>query len=440
MTIRISSLITFLGLLLPGLPLDAADTNDWPEYRGPGGTGIWNQENVVEKFPEPELTPKWRAPIGAGYSGPTVAGTRVFVMDRPEDKEEERVLCFDRETGKELWAHTYPCTYEEVGYALGPRASVTIDNDRAYAIGAMGHLHCFDTATGEVLWDIDCEDAYAIDLPLWGIAGSPLIEENLVIVHIGGADGACIVAFDKNSGKEVWRALDDKASYVSPIMIEQAGERVLVVWTGARIAGMDPATGEIHWEQETPPKRWPINVSGPALDETGQRIFLTTIQEGSRLLELNQDELTMNELWARRGVSEQSTDALHSMISPPLFLGDHVYGLDSKGELRCLKAATGDRVWESTGEAVRDGIWSTIFMVQNGDRTWIFTEEGNLIIAELSPEGYTEISRTKIIDPTTFLKRRSVDVVWTHPAFAGTQVFVRNDKELICVDVGAPQL
>ncbi|MEM8955886.1 MAG: PQQ-binding-like beta-propeller repeat protein [Verrucomicrobiota bacterium] len=411
-------------------------TNDWPGYRGADRTGTWNQENVLEQFPQPELPAKWRAPIGAGYSGPTVAGDRVFVMDRPEEKEEERILCFDRKTGEQRWVHTYPCSYEEVGYSHGPRASVTIDNDRAYAIGTMGHLHCLDTTTGEVLWDVDCEEVYSIDLPLWGIAGSPLVEGDLVIVQIGGADGACIVAFDKNTGDEAWRALDDKASYVSPMMIEQAGKRILIAWTGARIAAMDAASGEIHWEMETPPKRWPINISAPVLDESGERMFLTTIQEGSRLLKLDTDELAMEQLWARSGVSEQNTDALQCMISPPLFLGDYVYGFDSKGELRCLDAATGDRIWESIGEAVRDGIWSTVFMVQNGDRTWMFTEEGNLVIAELSPEGYTEISRTKIIEPSTFLRRRSVDVAWSHPAFAGTEVFARNDRELVCVDVG----
>ncbi|MEM9481755.1 MAG: PQQ-binding-like beta-propeller repeat protein [Verrucomicrobiota bacterium] len=418
---------------LHGPPLHASD---WPEFRGTGRMGVWTEKNVVEKFSNAELKPKWSAPIGPGYSGPTVKGSRVFVMDRTED--EERVVCLDRETGEQLWVHAYPCDYKEVGFSLGPRSSVTIEGDLAWALGTMGHLHCLDATTGEVLWQKDGGKEYSIDMPIWGIAGSPLVEGGHVIVQLGGAAGACIVAFDKLTGEEVWRAFDDRASYVSPVMIEQAGKRVLVVWTAERIAGMDAATGKVFWEHPTPPDRWPINVSGPALDETGERMFLTTIGEGSRLLRLHKDELKVEELWARRGVSERKTDALQSMISPPFIRGDFIYGVDSYGQLRCLKVSNGDRVWESVDEAMPEGIWATLFMVQNGDRTWIFTEEGNLIIAELNPEGYREISRTKIIEPTTFLRRRNTNVVWSQPAFAGTQIFARNDKELVCVDVGSP--
>jgi hypothetical protein len=144
-------------------------------------------------------------------------------------------------------------------------------------------------------------------------------------------------------------------------------------------------------------------------------------------------------MWHRQGINERNTDALHCMISPPYFDGGHVYGIDSYGQLRCLDAATGERVWENL-EAIPQGRWGTGFMVPQGDRTWIVTERGDLVIARLTPQGYSEIDRAKLIEPTTPLKQRPEGtVLWSYPAFAGTRVYVRNDRELICVELGKPR-
>jgi hypothetical protein len=151
-------------------------------------------------------------------------------MDRVvEPKEQERVHCFDWKTGQAIWSHAYDCVYKGVRYPNGPRASVTVDDGRAYSLGSMGHLFCFDAATGGVLWSKDLYTAYKIRMPDWGIAASPLIDGDLVIVHVGGSDSACLMAFDKKTGKEQWKALDDRASYSSPIVITQAGKRVLCI-------------------------------------------------------------------------------------------------------------------------------------------------------------------------------------------------------------------
>ena len=406
---------------------------EWGEFRGPERAGVWEQAGVVGSFEGEVLKPLWKTPIGAGYSGPTVAGGRVYVMDLVGD--EERIVCLDAESGKELWAHAYECRYVDIGYPLGPRASVTVDGGRAYSLGAMGDFRCLDAESGKVVWEKDFAETYDVDLPVWGITCSPLVESGVVVMQIGaGRDGACVVGLEKKSGEEVWRAFDDKAGYVSPMVIEQAGKRVTVVWTGFRITGMDAATGKIYWEVAAKPNRMPINVPGPALDEKGELLFLSTFYDGSRMLKLSQDEVAAEEAWYRKGVSEKKTDALHCMISPPFVRGGHVYGVDSYGQLRCLDGGNGDRIWENI-EVVREGRWSTVFMVQNGERTWMFTEEGDLIIAELSPAGYKEIDRARLIEPTTFLKARSAEVVWSQPAFAGKRVYARNDRELVCVDL-----
>tara|TARA_R110002096_G_scaffold316010_18_gene510452 strand:- start:4567 stop:5874 length:1308 start_codon:yes stop_codon:yes gene_type:complete len=419
-------------------PLNAVD---WPEFRGKDRTGIWNQPGVLQSFPEGDAPLKrvWTAPVGAGYSGPTVAGDHVYLMDRGpagNRAQLERIVCVDRKTGAQSWVHTYPCVYSDIGYAYGPRASVTIRDGKAWALGTMGHLHCLDAKTGSVIWAHDLRQNYTVDLPIWGLTASPLVVGDVVVVQLGAmADNACVVAFEKDTGKEVWRAFDDKASYVSPIMIRQGKTDVMVVWTGFRIAGMNPADGSVYWELPTRPAKMPINVPGPALNEDGTLMFLSVFYDGSRMIELDPDKPAAKELWHRQGINERKTDALHCMISPPYLADGYVFGIDSYGQMRCLDPKTGDRIWEDQ-TAVPYGRWGTAFMVRNGDQTWMLNERGQLIIARLTEKGYEEIDRANLIEPTTPLnQRKEGTVLWSHPAFAGTQIFARNDRELICVEL-----
>jgi outer membrane protein assembly factor BamB len=310
---------------------------------------------------------------------------------------------------------------------------VTIDGGKAYALGSMGHLHCLDATSGKVLWSKDCNQLYKIRMPIWGIAASPLVEGNMVIVQIGG-EGACLVAFDKHSGDEKWRALEDNASYSAPIIIEQAGKRVLVCWTGDSVAGLDPQSGQTFWMHPFKPAKMVINIATPVIDDG--RMFLTSFYDGSMLLRLAKDSLAIEPVWARSGRDEMHTDALHSIISTPYFEGDYIYGVDSYGEFRCLDAKTGDRVWESLQPTPKSR-WSTIHMVKNGDRIWMFNERGELVIARLSPQGYEEISRAKLIAPTKVQLSMRGGVCWSHPAFADRQVFARNDEELVCASLAA---
>jgi outer membrane protein assembly factor BamB len=179
-----------------------------------------------------------------------------------------------------------------------------------------------------------------------------------------------------------------------------------------------------------------INVPTPIVE--GDRLFVTAFYDGSLMLRLRQDEPRVEKIWRRRGPSERNTDALHAMISTPYMEGDHVYGVDSYGELRCLDARTGDRVWEDL-TAVPKARWSTIHMVRNGNRMWMFNERGELIIATLSPQGFHEISRAKLIEPTTDQLEQRGGVCWSHPAYAYKHVFARNDRELVCASLAAEE-
>jgi outer membrane protein assembly factor BamB len=409
--------------------------DDWPQWRGPNRDGVWREDGVVRKFDGPQLPVRWRTEIASGYSGPTVADGRVYLTDRVTSPASvERVHCFDAMTGSEIWSHSCRCEYEKVGYSDGPRASVAINEGRAYSLGTMGHLFCFDAAKGSVLWSKDLRAEYKIRMPIWGIAASPLVENDLVIVQIGGEDNACLVAFDKILGKEKWRALNDCASYSAPIVIEQAGQRVLVCWTGDSVCGLGPSSGKLYWQHPFTPSRMVIGIATPVFQDN--HLFVSSFYDGSLLLRVNPGELAIKEVWRRKGPSETDTDSLHCCISTPLLQGDYIYGVDSHGELRCLDLKTGDRIWESL-EAVPKARWSNIHMVRNGDKVWMFNERGELIICTLSQRGFQEISRTKLIDPTEGQLNQRGGVCWSHPAYAYKHIYIRNDKELICADLSA---
>jgi outer membrane protein assembly factor BamB len=410
----------------------SASGEDWPQWRGMNRDGVWNETGVVEKFPAAEMPIKWKVEIGAGYSGPTVADGRVFVTDRlTKPTEVERILCFEEATGKPLWVKAYDCPYGRIGYQAGPRASVTVEGKVAYALGATGRVFALDVASGEVLWEKNCETEFEIDMPIWGISGAPLIYENLVILHIGGKN-ACVVALNKQTGEEVWRALPDRAQYTAPIVVKQGDTDVVIVWTGDSASGLDAKTGKVHWNFPWKPRNMPIGIATPIVENN--MVFFTSFYDGSLMLRLDPTKPTAEKVWQIAGRDERNTEALHSIISTPLFRGGLIYGCDSYGELRCLDAATGERLWEDL-TATPKARWSNIHFVQAGELTWLFNERGELIIGKLAKSGFTEISRTKILEPTLDQLRQRGGVCWSHPAFANRHVFVRNDKELVCVSL-----
>ncbi len=429
-------------------PVSMTFGEDWPQWRGPNRDGVWETKGIVDDLPEGQLPLAWSVDIGAGYCGPTVAEGRVYVMDRIADneKETERILCLDSKTGEQLWLHEYDAPYTTIHYKAGPRASVTIDEGRAYAVGTAGHFHCLDALTGNVIWKRDLVTDYDVKLPIWGIAASPLIYQNTVIEQVAGANGACIVAFDKLNGEEVWRALDEVAAYSSPVVIQQAGQDVLVCWTGDSLSGLDPKTGQVHWSHAMKPSEMPIGIGTPSID--GELIFVSSFYDGSLMIRAPKDSLTSELVWRAVGANEQSTGSksvqvgeetlaetgviygLHAMIGTSIVEDGYVYGVDSYGELRCLEAATGKRVWEDLTAVPKDR-WATIHMVRQGARVWMFNERGELLISKLSPSGLEIIDRCQLIEPTKLQLPKREGVCWTHPAFAEQSIFVRNDNRIV---------
>ncbi len=424
-----------LPVLLGWIVSVAASAEEWPQWRGPNRDGVWRESGIVDRFPSAQIAIKWRVPISAGFSGPTVADGRVYVSDRlVKPKEVERIHCFQWQTGKPLWTHSYDCTYADFGYQAGPRASVLVHEGRAYSLGAAGHLVCLDAARGILAWQHDLRTEYKIRMPNWGIAASPVIEGDLVIVQIGGQGEACLCAFDKRTGQARWQALPDVASYSAPIVVEQAGRRVLVCQTGDRVVGVESSSGRLFWAHPIPWQSWPIGIATPVVH--GDLLLISDAHQGSLLFRLDQKKPDAKLLWHRRRQNVADKKALHCLNSTPMIYREHIYGADHRGTLRCLRLLTGEQLWEDR-TVVPQGNFATIHLVRNGERTWMFNERGELIIARLTPEGFHEISRAKLIEPTLEQARLRGGVAWSHPAFAHRHVFARNDKELVCADLAA---
>ncbi len=427
---------TTLAAVLLTIGAIAIHADDWPEFRGQGRLGVWNETGILETFPEDGLAFRWRTPIHHGFSGPAVADGRVFVTDFERTRGlvgTERILCLDEATGEILWTHSWVANYAGISWDEGPRATPTVDGDQVYAVGASGILTALRVETGEVLWRTSYVEDHGADVPQWGFASSPLVDGNRVITLVGGQPDAKVMAFDRTTGTEVWRALSSVeagAGVGQPIIIEAGGVRQLIVWHPLAVSSLDPETGQVYWEQPFE-VGYDMTVATPL--QRGSDLFVTTFYNGPLMLALDNDRPDAELRWRGSSNSEILTDGLHAVIGTPIIDGDHIYGFGSYGQLRCLVAATGQRVWETqeaTGERAR---WTSAFMVRHEDRVFINNDHGDLIIARLSPEGYEEISRTSLIAPTSRPgnRRKLTYVNWSHPAYANQHIYARNDEEII---------
>ncbi|HEU4695194.1 MAG TPA: PQQ-binding-like beta-propeller repeat protein [Vicinamibacterales bacterium] len=424
---RAARLVAAVLLLLSSSLLHA---EDWPQWRGHGRLAVLNEAGLIDRFPATGLTVTWRVPVHAGYSGPAVAAGRVFVTDGRRtsgSKMVERVLALDEQTGKILWSREWETNYSglEMTFALGPRATPTVDGDLVYVLGAMGNLLALKVTDGTIAWQKNFVDDFAATIPSWGATGAPLVDGDRLITLVGGEPDAKVIAFNKRTGEELWRALssDWEPGYAQPIIVEAGGARQLMIWHPTAISSLEPATGRVLWEV---PFQVDLGMTVPTLVHSGSHLLATTFYNGARMLKLDEHKPGATLLW--RGDSF----APHSIISTPIVQGDYIYGM-SQGQLQCWELATGKQVWR-TRDLIpgRTTPFATAFFVRNGDRYFINTERGDLVIAQLSPQGYQEISRTHLIEPThPYAREPQGTVHWSHPAYANRHVIVRNDKEIL---------
>lgn len=420
--------------------------DDWPQWGGPKHDGVWRETGIVRSFPKEGPGVLWRVPIHRGYAGPSVADGRVFVFDRktPEGTAmpktafergqipgDERLVCLDANSGKVLWEKSEPMDYT-VSYASGPRTTPTIDGDRVYTLGAEGHLLCRSVADGAAVWSKNFEELPGARTPVWGYSASPLIEGELLVCLAGG-EGCVAIAFDKLSGAEKWRALSAKEpGYCPPKIIEHGGKRMLIVWHPESVNALDPGTGKELWSV---PWQLRSGLSVPSPQLSGDHLLLTAFYNGSMLLKLD-GASPPTVVWRTERESEKRTEHLNSIINSPVIANGHFYGACSYGEFRCLELLSGKRLWESLKPVglEKPSRWGTVFVTPHEDRFLLFSETGELAIANLSPSGYNEICRAKVIEPNG-IDMRQRPIVWSHPAYAMKSIFVRNDSEVARIDL-----
>jgi outer membrane protein assembly factor BamB len=271
-----------------------------------------------------------------------------------------------------------------------------------------------------------------------------------LICLTGGSDPehgrGIVTAFNKLTGEVIWSALAGKEpGYSSPIIVQAGGVRQLIVWGPDALNSLDPKTGKVLWSVPFGPAKMSLTVLTPRPyhdDQLGTLIFIATQYEGAMVVKLDEHEPKASILWKRAGKSDRKTDALHTLLSPPSLRNGHIYGIDAYGELRCLDLKTGDRLWSTFDATTYDAgeqKWAAAFLIPLGeteDRYLIANEHGDLILANLNPAAYHEISKTHLLDPTNTDPGRPV--LWCHPALADRCVFWRNDKELVCASMAAP--
>jgi len=405
---------------LPAAAVETASSStkkigeDWPRWRGPRGDGTWNGPKLSEHWPKGELKLRWWQPIGGGYAGVTVVGNNVLVAEL-RGAVFERIVCYEAATGKVRWFHgDAALLYARLDHGNGPRATPTVHDGLVYTMGATGRLNCLELASGHVRWSVDLVKEYGGRMPWWGYAASPVIFRDMVIVLPGGfpewKKNASVLALNRKTGKKIWAKLTDPSTYSTPIFIERGNRTQLVCWNPSHIRGLDAATGDLLWAvQFHVGEGWSLT-SPICYRDT---VFVSGFGSPIRLDETGR---TATLAW-------QEKRDFHNLISQPLCRDGYVYLLDQRYGLTCFELATGKKLWDDKHRVTpRDKYpQATMVWIDDADRALILNAEGELILARLNPEGYTELARAKVAGPT-----------WAHPAYAARYVYARDDHEIVC--------
>lgn len=447
--------------------------DDWPDWMGENRDSVWHETGILDKFPVNGPKVLWRQPIGIGYTGPSVSDGNIYVMDweldesrkkemdqaRKEARQEqnengekqpqplgmpgipgiERVVCLSTKDGAVVWEHRYETVYQ-ISYPNGPRTTPIIDGDLVYTLGAMGRLICFKKKNGDVVWEKELTKEYDTKHPIWGFSAHPLIHNNTLFCTVGG-DGSAIVAFDKKSGKEIWKSTTcEDIGYVPLVLFGSDSNQQLIMWHGDGLNSVNPSNGEANWDLKFPEfKAQPQSTCIAMPRIVGNRLFLSSFYDGSMLIELDENDASkFKEIYRSTKENLRNNEHLNSLLMTPHIKDGHVFGVasDSRGNgmLMCAELETGKKVWTETTSLGKGGLsFATLFIVSNGDRCFLSNDQGELIIAKLGVDGYEESDRFKLLKPTHAARGRHV--VWSHPAFANGCIFARNDEEIVCVDL-----
>ena len=381
----------------------------WTDFRGPNRAGVYTQTEIETAWPAAGLPRLWKQPVGAGYASFTVGEGRAYTVEQRRNKE--AITAYDVETGRELWAFTYPAQFDEILGGPGPRATPVYHDGLLYSLGANGDFNCLLARTGKPKWSKNILTDNAATNPQWAMSGSPLIVDDKVIVTPGGANGRSMVAYDRLTGEPIWRSLSDKAGYTSPILATLAGRRQIVWISAERAVGVTVEDGKLLWDFPFPAQMG-MNCSQPVVVDEA-RVLLSSAQgPGAVLLEITKT----GDAYAARAVW-QNNRMKNKFNSSVLYQG-YVYGLD-ESILACVDAKTGELKWKG-------GRYGYGQLLLAGSHLVVLTEEGDVVLVRATPEGHQELARFPAIQGRT----------WNIPAIDNGLLLIRNSAEMACFRLG----
>jgi len=382
-------------------PAEKQQVFDWPNWRGPDHNGISKETAWGAKWPEGGPKVLWKASVGTGFSSISVSDGRVYTMGNNDNVD--TVWCFDAETGKQLWKHSYSCPKAPRNYEGGPSATPTVDAGKVYTVSKNGHLFCLDAKTGKVVWQKDVGKDFKAKTPTWGFASSALIVGDVLYLNVGSAG----LALKKSTGEAIWQSGKGPGGYATPVPFDYKGKLHLAIFSRDAFVVVEAASGKqlcrTPWQTS-----YDVNAADPII--WGGKAFISSgYNKGCSLVQIGPEPKT---IWQNK--------AMRNHFNSCVLLNGYIYGFD-ESQLRCLDARTGQQKW------TKRGLGKGSLMAANG-KLIILSERGELVTAEAGPESFKEISRAKVLSGKC----------WTVPVLAGGKIYCRNAAgDLVCLDVKA---
>lgn len=389
-------LVTLLGLC------GAAWAADWPHWRGPGRDGTsgetgWYKEGAPVKV-------VWEGKVGAGYSGVAVRGGCLYTMGNSDGKD--GVICLDAKTGVAIWRYDYPCA---AGSYPGPRCTPAVDDASVYVISRNAEVFCLDSKVGTLRWRRDLKAEMKVDLPKWGLSGSPVLEGGLLLVSVG----PCGMVLDAKTGVTKWDSGGANSGYASPVVAGEGDKRIVIVFGGEAVSGADLMTGRKLWEHPWVTS-YHVNASDPVVVD-GKVLITSGYGRGGALLDVSGAKPVV--LWENKNMGSQ--------LSTPVVLRGYAYaghGNTGGGSVRCIEVKSGDLKWEFKGIGYGSLLLAGGTLLMLGDN-------GMLVVAEAAPEQCRELWKGKALDGTCR----------TMPVLSAGLIYCRNDAgRLVCLDLKGP--
>lgn len=386
--------------------------DDWPQWRGPNRDGISTETGWATSWPKEGLKQIWKSEVGAGYGTVSVCQGRLFVLGNTADQD--TVYCLEANTGKPVWTYSYDCEAKDPNGYHGTRSTPTVDGGNVYTTSRKGHLFCLDAATGKVKWSKDFTKDFGGKIPRWGYAISPLVEGNRLIVEPGGP-GASVVALDKQSGEVIWKAGDEPEAYSSPVAFDLNGERCVAVFTASGLVGRSLKDGKLLWSYPWKTS-YDVNAATPVV--SGSKIFISSgYNTGCALVDVSHNP--PQTVWKNKN--------MRNHVNSCVLWKGYLYGFDDN-ELKCLDFATGDVKWSES--KYRKGS----LMLADG-KLILYSENGQLGLAEPSPEGYKELAFVQALQVRSKYPGGASKQTWAVPVLANGKIYCRSQDDLVCLDV-----